>query len=68
MQNQRITNLGRTETRGAFYCFNLAQAIFAQDDTGMMRVAASVGDGPLYVKFMKSEEAAESVRSPISSR
>jgi hypothetical protein len=26
-------------------------------DTGTMRIAASVGDGPLYVKFMKSEEA-----------
>jgi hypothetical protein len=31
--------------------------IFAPDDTGTMRIAASVGDGPLYVKFMKSEEA-----------
>jgi hypothetical protein len=27
-------------------------------DTGTMRIAASVGDGPLSVKFMKSEEAA----------
>jgi hypothetical protein len=39
-------------------CFNLAQVIFAPDDTGTMRIAASVGDGPLYVKFMKSEETA----------
>lgn len=39
-------------------CFNLAQAIFAPDDTGAMRIAASVGDGPIYVKFMKSEETA----------
>ena len=39
-------------------CFVLAQVIFARDDTGTMRIAASVGDGPLYVKFMKPEEAA----------
>jgi hypothetical protein len=39
-------------------CFNLAQVIFAPDDTGTMRIAASVGEGPLYVKFMNSEEAA----------
>jgi hypothetical protein len=39
-------------------CFNLAQVIFATDDTDTMRIAASVGDGPLSVKFMKSEEAA----------
>ena len=39
-------------------CFDLAQVIFAPDDTGTMRIAASVGDGPLYVKFMKPEEAA----------
>jgi hypothetical protein len=39
-------------------CFNLAQVIFAPDDTGTMRIAASVGSGPLYVKFMKPEEAA----------
>jgi hypothetical protein len=39
-------------------CFKLAQVIFAPDDTGAMRTAASVGDGPLHVKFMKSEEAA----------
>jgi hypothetical protein len=38
-------------------CFNLAQVIFAPDDTGTMRIAASVGDGPLYVKFMKPERA-----------
>lgn len=39
-------------------CFALAHVIFAPDDTGTMRIAASVGDGPLYVKFMKPEEAA----------
>jgi hypothetical protein len=39
-------------------CFVLAQVILAPDDTGTMRIAASVGDGPLYAKFMKSEEAA----------
>jgi hypothetical protein len=38
--------------------FVLAHVIFAPDDTGTMRIAASVGDGPLYVKFMKPEEAA----------
>jgi hypothetical protein len=38
--------------------FVLAQVIFAPDDTGTMRIAASVGDGPLYVKFMESKEAA----------
>jgi hypothetical protein len=32
--------------------------IFAPDDTVAMRTAASVGDGPLYVKFMKPDEAA----------
>ena len=37
--------------------FVLAQVIFAPDDTGMMRIAASVGNGPIYVKFMKPEEA-----------
>jgi hypothetical protein len=47
----------RTEVE-ADDCFNLAQVIFARDDTGTMRIAASVGNGPLYVKFMKSEEAA----------
>jgi hypothetical protein len=35
----------------------LSLGIFAADDTGTMRIAASVGDGPLYVKFMKPEEA-----------
>jgi hypothetical protein len=39
-------------------CFVLTQLIFAPDDTGTMQIAASVGDGPLYVKFMKPEEAA----------
>jgi hypothetical protein len=39
-------------------CFVLAQVIFAPDDTGTMRIAASVGDGPQYVKFMEPEEAA----------
>jgi hypothetical protein len=43
------------ETDGSFA---LTQAIFARDDTGTMRIAASVGDGPLYVKFMESKEAA----------
>jgi hypothetical protein len=38
--------------------FVLSQVIFAPDDTGTMRIAASVGDGPIYVKFMKPEEAA----------
>jgi hypothetical protein len=38
-------------------CFNLAQLIFAPD-TGTLRIAASVGSGPMYVKFMKPEEAA----------
>ena len=39
-------------------CFVLAQVIFAPDDTGTMRIAASVGSGSIYVKFMKPEEAA----------
>ena len=38
--------------------FVLAQVIFAPDDTGTMRIAASVGNGPIYVKFMKPEEMA----------
>jgi hypothetical protein len=38
--------------------FVLSQVIFAPDDSGTMRIAASVGDGPIYVKFMKPEEAA----------
>jgi hypothetical protein len=38
-------------------CFDLARVIFAPDDTGTMRIAASVGDGPIYVKFMKPEAA-----------
>jgi hypothetical protein len=38
-------------------CFDLARVIIAPDDTGTMRVAVSVGNGPLYVKFMKPEEA-----------
>jgi len=41
-------------------CFNRAQVIFAPDDTGPMRIVASVGSGPMYVKFMKSEEAVNS--------
>jgi hypothetical protein len=28
-----------------------------QDDTGTMRIAASVGDVPIYAKFMKPETA-----------
>jgi hypothetical protein len=39
-------------------CFVLARVIFARDDTGTMRIAASVGGGPLDVRFMKPEEAA----------
>jgi hypothetical protein len=39
-------------------CFVLLRVIFAPDDTGTMRIAASVGNGPIYVKFMKPEEAA----------
>jgi hypothetical protein len=39
-------------------CFILAQVTFAPDDAGTMRIAASVGGGPLYVKFMKPDEAA----------
>jgi len=31
--------------------------IFAPDDTGAMRIAASVGDVPIYAKFMKPETA-----------
>ena len=37
-------------------CFVLAQGLFAPDDTGSMRIAASVGTGPLRVKFMKPGE------------
>ena len=37
--------------------FDLAHVIFAPDDTGAMRIAASVGDGPLYVTFMNPEAA-----------
>jgi hypothetical protein len=34
-------------------CFVVAQVLFAPDDSGKMRIAASVGTGPLRVKFMK---------------
>jgi hypothetical protein len=37
-------------------CFVLAQVLFARDDTGTMRIAASVGTSPLRVKFMKPGE------------
>jgi|HubBroStandDraft_6_1064221.scaffolds.fasta_scaffold1503593_1 hypothetical protein len=37
-------------------CFVLAQVLFAPDDMGTMRIAASVGTGPLRVKFMKPGE------------
>lgn len=36
----------------------LSLGIFAPDDTGTMRVAASVGKGPIYVKFTKPEKVA----------
>jgi hypothetical protein len=36
-------------------CFVLAQVLFVPDDEGKMRIAVSVGTGPLYVKFMKPE-------------
>jgi hypothetical protein len=38
-------------------CFDLAQVIFAPDDSGTMRIVASSGMAR-YVKFMKSGEAA----------
>jgi hypothetical protein len=38
-------------------CFVLAQVLFAPDDTGTLRIAASVGTGPLRVQFMKPGEA-----------
>jgi hypothetical protein len=34
-------------------CFVLAQLLIVPDDTSKMRIAASVGNGPLRVKFMK---------------
>jgi hypothetical protein len=56
--HQQTFYLGDQIDMEADDCFDLAHVIFAPDDTGTMRVAPSVGDGPLYVKFMKPEEAA----------
>ena len=52
---QHTLYLGDRINVGHDGCFVLAQVLFAPDDTGKMRIAASVGNGPLRVKFMKPE-------------
>ena len=53
---QQTLYLGDQIDVGPDGCFVLSQVLFAPDDTGTMRIAGSVGTGPLRVKFMKRDK------------
>jgi hypothetical protein len=55
---QQVLYFGDKIEAPAEDCFVVSQLMIVPDDAGKMRIAASVGTGPVYVKFMKSEEAA----------
>jgi hypothetical protein len=50
---QQTTYLGDRIAVGPDDCFALSQVLIVPDDEGKMRIAVSVGAGPLRVKFMK---------------
>jgi hypothetical protein len=50
---QQTLYLGDRISVGPDDCFALSQVLIVQDDEGKMRIADSVGSGPLCVKFMK---------------
>jgi hypothetical protein len=50
---QQISYPGNRISVGPDDCFALSQVLLVPDDEGKMRIAVSVGTGPLRVKFMK---------------
>jgi hypothetical protein len=50
---QQTLYLGDRIEVGPDGCFVLSQVLIAPDDTDKMRIAVSVGNGPLLVTFMK---------------
>jgi hypothetical protein len=52
---QQTLYLGDQIHVGPDGCFVLSQVLIVPDDEGKMRIAVSVGTGPLRVKFMKPE-------------
>jgi hypothetical protein len=50
---QQTLYLGDQIEVGHDGCFVLSQVLIVPDDEGKMRIAVSVGTGPLRVKFMK---------------
>jgi hypothetical protein len=52
---QQISYPGNRISVGPDDCFALSQVLLVPDDEGKMRIAVSVGTGPLRVKFMKPE-------------